>query len=172
MKQYIPELLEILFQIPLSQTLIDAFAEIGQNVPEFLNEIQDRLLNRLSMILSNSPYRQFGTPAYIRRYVPPTPSGAASQNPTDVQDAETVTLALKALRSFNFAGHFLLDFSRTNVMKFIDDENTTIRRQACLTCCEIARQTDQVVPTRGHAALVISELLSKLMNVMIADQDP
>eukprot|EP00002_Diphylleia_rotans_P004010 TRINITY_DN1288_c0_g1_i6.p1 TRINITY_DN1288_c0_g1~~TRINITY_DN1288_c0_g1_i6.p1 ORF type:complete len:2340 (-),score=509.17 TRINITY_DN1288_c0_g1_i6:204-7223(-) len=171
MKAHVAELLDILFQIPLSQVLIDTFGEIARHIPDYLGEVQDRLLNRLSMILSSTPYRQFGTPSYIKRFVPPTPTPNAPQNVLDTSDPETIVLALRALRSFNFTGHFLLDFCRDSVMKFIDDENSLSRREACLTCCTIASQTDNVVPTRGHAALVISELLSKLMNVMIADQD-
>ena len=76
----------------------------------------------------------------------------------------------------------LTEFVRANVVKYLEHDepyfitnlsglilSRQIRKEAALTCCKLLVQPSCSAPTRGYCALVISEILSKLLIVGIAD---
>jgi FKBP12-rapamycin complex-associated protein len=106
----------------------------------------------------------------------PLPAGAApASGPPSNADPELVRLALHTLGEFDFRGIVLTEFVRDSLVLYLDDDNTAIRVEAALTCAKLMAQTGGEhgdVPTRGHAAAVIGDVLEKLLVVGISDPDP
>jgi len=50
--------------------------------------------------------------------------------------------------------------------------NSAIRKAAALTCSSLLVRSNKHAPTRGYLAVVIGEVLERLLNVGIADPDP
>lgn len=101
--------------------------------------------------------------------------GAALSSVPSTADPELVRLALHTLGEFDFRGIVLTEFVRDSLVLYLDDDNTAIRVEAALTCAKLMAQTGSEngeVPTRGHAAAVIGDVLEKLLVVGISDPDP
>eukprot|EP00003_Mantamonas_plastica_P010783 TRINITY_DN2025_c0_g1_i1.p1 TRINITY_DN2025_c0_g1~~TRINITY_DN2025_c0_g1_i1.p1 ORF type:complete len:2240 (+),score=782.23 TRINITY_DN2025_c0_g1_i1:702-7421(+) len=180
LSKHVGSLLDCMFASTLSQGLTYALKDLAAYIPELLSAIQKRLLDRLSLILTDSPYKMLGTPSSSSSSTLKDIKGKGrvslqSANTTsagDTLDAPTVTLALKTLGSFDFLGHNLTEFVRDHVMNFLDDDVPQIRKEAAITCSRLLVQSSEKLPTRGHLALLVSEVLEKLLAVGIADPDP
>eukprot|EP01065_Artemidia_motanka_P017505 TRINITY_DN2095_c0_g2_i2.p1 TRINITY_DN2095_c0_g2~~TRINITY_DN2095_c0_g2_i2.p1 ORF type:complete len:2522 (+),score=807.37 TRINITY_DN2095_c0_g2_i2:103-7668(+) len=111
--------LELLFGWGASLRLAEALKIIIENFPRLESGIQDRMLQLLQKTLSGHA----GTAA------------GAGQPPR----AEDITRALIVCRNFgrwtNCVGH--ADLVRDHVMRYLDDENPTVRKEAALTCARI-----------------------------------
>eukprot|EP00004_Rigifila_ramosa_P027283 TRINITY_DN882_c0_g1_i1.p1 TRINITY_DN882_c0_g1~~TRINITY_DN882_c0_g1_i1.p1 ORF type:complete len:2377 (-),score=590.06 TRINITY_DN882_c0_g1_i1:39-6899(-) len=173
LKPHVAELLEQLFAVPLSQPLVDALTDLGMTaIPEILPTVQERLLNRLSLILSGNPYRAPGMPPSTPTASPLGGGSSIREAPIDLPDPELTILALRTLGTFDFSGNQLSEFAREVVLNYTDDDNTQIRKEACLTCATLLTRPNEAAQTKGHGAIVVSEVLEKLLTVGIADPDP
>lgn len=87
-------------------------------------------------------------------------------------DRATVTLALKTLGTFNFKGHRLNEFVRDIVIRYADDESPDVR-QAATTCCAQVLARDPIIhQNSSYAVKLVSDVLTKLLAVVIADPLP
>ena len=59
-----------MFDTGLSPALTQSLSDLVTNIPSFLPKIQERLLNLISMVLSNKPYYHPGTPLSLRKKAP------------------------------------------------------------------------------------------------------
>ncbi|EXX76507.1 Tor2p [Rhizophagus irregularis DAOM 197198w] len=162
------ELLDLMFACGLSEPLRQALMELAVFIPPLLPNIQERLLNMLSTILSGQTFRAPGSPASegpdLRRHL--------KTDISEMKDVETVTLALKTLGSFNFEGHILNEFVRDCVVRYLEQDNHGVREAAALTCCQLFARDPILDQTSNHAILVVNEVLEKLLTVGVADPDP
>eukprot|EP01132_Coremiostelium_polycephalum_P002833 gene2833-3519_t len=175
-----PHMLVILpqmFQVGLSQTLIDSLKDLTIHHPSLIPLIQQKLLNLLSQVLANKPFSEPGAPSpYRKSAVPfqgvPLPHHLGHFN-SDTYEPATITLALKTLGSFDFSKHNLLEFVRECVVNYLDDDITEIRRESAITCSQLmTKSPSESAPTRGHSSVIVGEILEKLLVVGIADPEP
>lgn len=188
-------MVDAMFRVGLSAELTEALRDVSNAVPELLPEIQTRLLNLLSVILAGTLYRPSPTPGHQDRgsgtggsdgHVKSDGSGIVDGTVSKihgnalpqerVQDnSQLVVLALQTLGSFDMRGHNLVDFVRDCVLNYLDDDVAEIRKEAARTSCRllVAERGDGMLPpVRGHAALVVGDVLEKLLMVGISDPDP
>eukprot|EP01116_Phalansterium_solitarium_P018594 TRINITY_DN4988_c0_g1_i2.p1 TRINITY_DN4988_c0_g1~~TRINITY_DN4988_c0_g1_i2.p1 ORF type:complete len:2361 (-),score=824.80 TRINITY_DN4988_c0_g1_i2:390-7472(-) len=163
------ELLDMLFALGLCPALIDCLAEIAQFVPQLSQEVQERLLDLLSRILSGKRFTHAGTPARRRKLAePPAPPQTFAS--TREEFDRIVAMALLTLGTFNFEGYFLVDFARDTVVKYFKDPNVAVRKQAAMCCCKLAGESIER-RSRQHA-IIVNDILEKLLALAISDPDP
>ncbi|KAG6820409.1 hypothetical protein H0H93_000916 [Arthromyces matolae] len=139
--------LDLMLACGLSESLRQALVAIARYIPPLLRTIQgatrhatndfskrlmllsDRLLDLLSSILSDKPYKQLGAPTLGRPEVPAMSRDLNSTSmPAMEKSSELITLALQTLGSFDFSGHVLNEFVRTNALPYLEDDNPEVRR--------------------------------------------
>ncbi|CAG8502333.1 8312_t:CDS:10 [Funneliformis caledonium] len=166
--KHMHELMDLMFACGLSEPLRQALMDLARFIPPLLPNIQERLLNMLSITLSGQQFRAPGSPASegpdLRRHL--------KTDMSEMKDVETVTLALKTLGSFNFEGHILNEFVRDCVVRYLEQDNPEVREAAALTCCQLFARDPILDQTSNHAILVVNEVLEKLLTVGVADPDP
>lgn len=119
LQKYLPDLLDLLFAVGLHLSVTTSLADLAEYVPSYAQEIQERLLDLLSVILAHKNFVYPGTPSKLRKkaVIPPT-------QPTNSEERDrTVALALNTLGSFNFSYFVLIDFLRECVVNFLNDRN-------------------------------------------------
>ncbi|KAG0305001.1 phosphatidylinositol kinase- protein kinase tor1 [Dissophora globulifera] len=164
MEYRLSELLDLMLASGLSEPMCQSLTDLATYIPHSLPNIQERLLNMISMILSGNIYRAPGAPQPKKL--------AQARNSAyflEPRDPEAIILALRTLGSFNFSGHMLNEFVRDSCVMYLDDENGGIRRAAAQTCCRLFARDPIVFQTSSHAVQVVDEVLEKLLLVGIAD---
>lgn len=149
--------------------------------------VPERLLEKLSLLLSGQNYRPTGAPLpMMRTELSLTQvSSAGGQYPT--KNSETIQLALDTLATFDFAGnlhftfrrfrpisyickgHQLNDFVRTCALPYLEDEQPEIRLRAATTCCRLFMRDASMHYKNTYSLEIINEVLEKLLMVSIAD---
>eukprot|EP01114_Cavostelium_apophysatum_P008932 TRINITY_DN21_c0_g2_i1.p1 TRINITY_DN21_c0_g2~~TRINITY_DN21_c0_g2_i1.p1 ORF type:complete len:2332 (-),score=773.36 TRINITY_DN21_c0_g2_i1:268-7263(-) len=165
-------LLDQMFAEGLSQTLTDSLADLAKHIPTLAQEIQERLLDLLSVTLADKPFNYPGTPhKYRKKNVIMTPT-STPQTPKELDSDKAVALALNILGSFNFSsGLILTEFLRESVVHYLQDSNLSIRKEAVICCCKLmGNSTEQ--HARAYHSLVVSEVLEKLLSLAITDPEP
>ncbi|KAK0553866.1 phosphatidylinositol kinase- protein kinase tor1 [Tilletia horrida] len=164
---YVQELLGLMFSCSLSQELVDALQKLVDAIGPLLRVVQEKLLDKLSMVLIGEPFRPLA---------PPYRSGIGSRNVVThgvaAESAETIVIALNTLGSFNFSGHLLSDFVRTCTLPYLEDDNVEVRKAAAISCAKRFSQDPICYQVSIHAIEVVNDVLDKLISVGIADPDP
>ncbi|KAF9586443.1 phosphatidylinositol kinase- protein kinase tor1 [Lunasporangiospora selenospora] len=168
--KYMHELLELMFATGLTEPLRQSLTELSNCIPPILPNIQERLLNMLSMILSGQMYKPLGAPNSTRPGI--TSSPVRRDLPSEPKDLDLIILALNTLGTFNFSGHVLNEFVRDCCIPYLEDDNSDVRRSAAQTCCQLFVRDPICFQTSAHAVQVVGEVLEKLLAVGIADPDP
>lgn len=182
--KYMHDLLGLIFACNLSVKLTQALVDLSHYLPPLLPTIQERLLNMISMVLCGRPFKPLGSPATVQ---PPMTIGTKQNRDgmtVEERDSE-ITLALHTLGSFDFTSKFLLsqrlkdvpdqedhilnEFVRDIAMKYVEDDNTEVRKAAALTCCQLFVRDPICYQTSNHAIQVVGEVMEKLLTVAIAD---
>ncbi|KAJ5074525.1 serine/threonine-protein kinase mtor [Anaeramoeba ignava] len=128
-------ILDSMFNSGLSEILIRSLSQISRNIPDLKLEIQERVLNTLSIILSRKPY--FTPKSVIESTV--NTNTRLNDSLTIAIDSSTpqVILALQTLRTFDFGTNDLLEFVRDKVLVYLESETGEIRTEATTTCIKI-----------------------------------
>ncbi|KAL9635499.1 MAG: hypothetical protein Q9164_003418, partial [Protoblastenia rupestris] len=168
--KYMEALLDPMFACGLSQALTQALVDMAHYIHPIKPQIQEKLLDLLSLVLSSRPFKPLGCP---NDKLPPVPAFAKDFNlsTTDHKDSEIV-LALGTLGSFDFAGHVLNEFVRDVAIAYTENHNPRIRKAAALTCCQLYVRDPIIYQTSFHAIRVVGDVIAKLLNVGVADTDP
>lgn len=100
--KYMDALLDPMFACGLSQSLTEALVDMASHIRPIKPQIQEKLLDLLSLVLSGRPFKPLGCP---ENKLPPIPAFAKDFNlsMSDRKDSEVV-LALNTLRTFGFDG--------------------------------------------------------------------
>jgi FKBP12-rapamycin complex-associated protein len=165
--RYMHELFDLMFACGLSMPLVQALERIVRAVPPLLRVVQLRLLDMLSVTLTDQPYRPLGAPA--RR--PIASVTAAVQPPAEHKTGESVTVALQTLGQFDFSGHILNEFVRSCTLPYLEDDAVDVRKAAAVTCARLFGDDPICYQTSMHAIEVVNDVLDKLMTVGIADPE-
>ncbi|KAL7268146.1 phosphatidylinositol kinase-related protein kinase tor1 [Rhizina undulata] len=169
--KYMHELLDLIFACGLSVKLTQALVDLSHYIPPLLPIIQERLLNMISTVLCGRPFKPLGSPANVQPPPPMLGRQYRDGQTSEEKDAE-ITLALHTLGSFDFSNHVLNEFVRDVAMKYVEDDDTEVRKAAALTCCQLFVRDPICFQTSNHAIQVVGEVMEKLLTVAIADPDP
>ncbi|RMZ86883.1 hypothetical protein DV736_g5890, partial [Chaetothyriales sp. CBS 134916] len=170
LSKYMEALLDPIFACGLTPPLQDALREMAHHIPPIKNNIQDKLLDLLSLILLRQPYRPLGCPP---SRIPPLPSFARDYGglPAEYSTSE-IHLALVTLGTFDFSGHILNEFVRDVTIRYATHENADIRLAAAITCSQLFTR-DPIMNQKGNNAIqVVSEVVDKLLTMAVGDPDP
>ncbi|BBN14806.1 serine/threonine-protein kinase mTOR [Marchantia polymorpha subsp. ruderalis] len=185
MEESVRSLLELMFQCGLTPTLVDSLKQISSSMPSLLPQVQERLLESISLVLAKAPYRPSKAGAPVPRIpsAPSTPVGSEYVGPALTQ------LALQTLTNFDLQGHELLEFAREAVVPYLEDEDALTRRKAAVCCCRLVQHSTFTAGGPGSSRLVthrngrafgmgfrkrrllIEEILEKLLVGAVADTD-
>lgn len=182
--KYMHDLLSLIFACHLSVKLTQALVDLSHYLPPLLPTIQERLLNMISMVLCGRPFKPLGSPATVQLPMTIAAKQYRDGMTAEERDAE-ITLALHTLGSFDFTSkfpvpysidyvpdwedHILNEFVRDIAMKYVEDDNTEVRKAAALTCCQLFVRDPICYQTSNHAIQVVGEVMEKLLTVAIAD---
>jgi vesicle coat complex subunit len=88
-----------------------------------------------------------------------------------LEATDVVAISLRTLGSFPMDEAPLLPLVRDCVVSYLDHPHTLVRREAALTCSRLLIDPTKPVRFRGPSAVVVEEVLQKLLQVMVADPD-
>ncbi|KAL3814338.1 hypothetical protein ACJIZ3_015606 [Penstemon smallii] len=173
---YVRSLLDTMFSIGLSLTLVEALERISISIPSLLPTIQVRLLECTSGTLSRHQQVQSRPPAVITR----TSSVAAMPQESEHSGSALVQLALQTLACFDFKGHDLLEFVRAFVVAYLEDEDGNTRKEAAFCCCTLVANSLSGVSSAqfsssrssragGKRRRLVEEIVEKLLIAAVAD---
>ncbi|TPX35002.1 hypothetical protein SmJEL517_g02512 [Synchytrium microbalum] len=163
--RYIHELLDLMFAAGLTEPLRQALADLANHIQPLLPNIQERLLNMLSLILCGQPYRHPGAPPRMNGII-----HTRDLLILEGRDQETIILALTTLGSFDFTGHILNEMVRDCAAPYLEDDDAEVRKAAAVTCCQLLAR-DGLYGSSTYAMQIVGEVLEKLLTVGISDQD-
>lgn len=166
MTKHMHELLELMFSNGLSDPLRTALVDLVQYIPPLLPIIQEKLLDLLAVTLSGEKFKPPGMPINWRSV--PNAADLSGLEP----DRATVNLALKTLGTFNFKGHRLNEFVRDVVIRYTDDESPDVRQAAATSCAQVLARDPIIHQNSSYAVKLVSDVLTKLLAVVIADPLP
>lgn len=169
LSKYMEGLLDPIFACGLSKSLTQALADMAHYIPPIKSNIQEKLLDMLSIILCGTPFRPLGCPEHR---LPPMPSFAKDFGAHDSHSDSEIALALHTLGSFDFSGRILNEFVRDVAVNYVENDNPEIRKASALTCCQLFFHDPIINQTSGHSIQVVSEVIDKLLTVGIGDPDP
>ncbi|XP_062572359.1 serine/threonine-protein kinase mTOR-like [Saccostrea cucullata] len=167
------DLLDSMFATGLSPALTAALRDLAIQIPQLKKEIQEGLLKNLSLILMGRQLRHPGAP---KSPVMPLPLSVSLTNLADIQDATSITLALKTLGSFDFEGHSLTQFVQHCAEQYLSSDHKEIRMEAVRTCARLLTPLLQLLAnSQGQISIAamntVAEVLHKLLVVGITDTD-
>ncbi|XP_048736860.2 serine/threonine-protein kinase mTOR-like [Ostrea edulis] len=167
------DLLDSMFATGLSPALTAALRDLAIQIPQLKKEIQEGLLKNLSLILMGRQLRHPGAP---KSPLQSLPLSASLTNLVDVQDATSITLALKTLGSFDFEGHSLTQFVQHCAEQYLSSDHKEIRMEAVRTCARLLTPLLQLLAnSQGQISIAamntVAEVLHKLLVVGITDTD-
>ena len=160
-------LLDVMFACGLSDSLTQALVDMAHYVAPVKPQIQDKLLDLISLVLCNKPFKPLGCPD---NRLPPIPQFAKEWQQYGVTHGDPeIALALHTLGSFDFKGYTLNEFVRDVALPYVQNYNAEIRKAAALTCCQIYVQDPIIKQTSYHAIGVVRSVVSQLLNAAVAD---
>ncbi|XP_015906953.1 serine/threonine-protein kinase mTOR [Parasteatoda tepidariorum] len=168
----IKELLEPMMATGLSPSLTASLRELATEIPQLKKDIQEGLLKMLSVVLMRRTLRHPGMPKHLSSL---PPSSSLHQSLLEVNDAASLTLALKTLGSFDFQGRPLMLFVRYCAENYLSSENKEIRLEAVRTCCKLLSPAVDSMKASGRYSssltATVQEVLAKLLMVGVTDSD-
>ena len=172
LSKYMEALLDPIFACGLSEALTQALVDMAHYIPPVKSVIQDRLLDMLSRVLCGRSYQLPGHPGHANSLPPIFTKDVRDHDPAlgDAKEAE-VRLALQTLGSFDFSGHVLNEFVHDVAIRYIEDDDALIRRNAALTCCQLLVKDPIVNQSSRHAIKVVGNVVERLLTLAVADPD-
>ena len=159
---FLPELISMIFTSGLSYQMRQTLADISLNVTSFVPVIQDKLLNLLSMVLTNHPYR----PSFLS-----TTTNSNKSKVYEPKDPLLIILALETLSTFEITGHSLADFLQEAVVPYLDFDDPNIRSAAAKTICSVISR-DPIKHQKNQISFdLVYEILVRLTTIGISDPD-
>ncbi|ORZ29853.1 armadillo-type protein, partial [Catenaria anguillulae PL171] len=189
--KYLLDVLDLFFSSGISQPLVQALVDISSHIPPLLPTIQERLLNLVSIILSQQPFRAPGSPARpgisgvggvggVVALLPGSASIHSAAGSTsgkegtaagaEARDTEAIILALDTVGSFDF-GQNLNEFVSHIVTQYLEDDVAEVRLAAALTCCHVLSSDPVRFQTSAYAIEQVNSVLERLLTVAVADPD-
>ncbi|KAF2210767.1 hypothetical protein CERZMDRAFT_99368 [Cercospora zeae-maydis SCOH1-5] len=174
LSKYMEALLDPIFACGLSDALTQALVDMAHYIPPVKTTIQEKLLDLLSRTLCGQPFQTLGHPTQGKGLPPIYTKEYRDQKDPQHQEHkdQEIALALHTLGSFDFTGHVLNEFVRDVAIRYVEDDDPTIRKAAALTCCQLFVKDPIVHQTSHHAIQVVSDVIEKLLTVGVSDPEP
>lgn len=67
-------------------------------------------------------------------------------------------------------GYILNDFIHDVAVRYVDSDNSAIRKAAALTCCQLIVKDPIIHQISRHATSTVGHILERLLAVAVADQ--
>jgi FKBP12-rapamycin complex-associated protein len=192
-KPYISDLIDEMFRAGLSNDLIHCLQSIAQCVPDQHGDIEDRMLQEVSLCLAG--VRDYYDPSSAARTLSRSYSldtsasySDATLNPkvnTNMSDepevVHSLVLSLQTLASFggairkaNASGNSvpLLPFVQEVASRYLAHPSSEVRRASALTCCalllpyETSREKKRI---GGYTGVIVENVLETLLRVAVSD---
>ena len=188
--KYMDALLDPIFACGLSEPCTQALVDMAHYIPPAKSNIQEKLLDLLSNVLSGRPFSPVGSPTH-NTINAPLPRDSKDPQVNEQRENEII-LALTTLGSFDFTSskvdpifefesaherfintfheEFILnEFVRDVVIRYVEDDNPVIRRASALTSCQLMVKDPSVRQASRHAMRTVSTVIQRLLNVAVAD---
>ncbi|KAK5135249.1 hypothetical protein LTR08_005499 [Meristemomyces frigidus] len=174
LSKYMEALLDPIFACGLSNALTQALVDMAHYIPPAKATIQEKLLDLLSRTLCGRPFQALGHPTHGQGLPPVYLKDLREQrDPQHLEHKDLeIALALHTLGSFDFSGHVLNEFVHDVAIRYVEDDDSIIRKAAALTCCQLFVRDPIVHQTSHHAIQVVSDVIEKLLTVGVADLQP
>ncbi|KKF92485.1 Phosphatidylinositol 3-kinase tor2 [Ceratocystis platani] len=185
LSKYMSALLDPIFACELTPKLTQALVDMAFYIPSVKPEIQERLLDMLSVVLCGEPFKTLGAPQPNTLVSAPIITKDNKDPQAYELRKEEIKLALNTLGSFDFTGiflsfktlillyaldsHVLNEFVRDVAIKYIEDDDPDTREAAALTCCQLYVRDPIMNQTSIHALQVVSDVVDKLLTMVISD---
>ena len=168
--KYMEALLDPIFACGLSEALTQALVDMAHYINPIKHQIQEKLLDLLSIVLSGRPFRPLGCP---ENKLPALPAFAKDFNLSVAEHKDSeIVLALGTLGGFDFTGHGLNEFVRDVAMQYTNSNNPKVRKASALTCCQLFVRDPIIYQTSFHAIRVVGDVIERLLALGVADVDP
>lgn len=168
--KYMDALLDPMFACGISDSLTQALVDMAHYIPPIRPAIQEKLLDLISLVLCNRPFKTLGCPP---NRLPPMPAFAREWTPQNLEHKNSeIALALHTLGSFDFSENVLNEFVRDVAIRFVENDNPEIRKASALTCCQLYVHDPIINQTSFHAIRVVGMVIHKLLAVGVGDPDP
>ena len=173
LSKYMEALLDPIFACGLSDALTQALVDMAHYIPPVKPVIQEKLLDMLSRVLCGRPFRLPGHPTHGSPLPPIYTKEVRDQRDPQHLDhkEEEIALALHTLGSFDFSGYVLNEFVRDVAIRYVEDDDSHIRKAAALTCCQLFVRDPIINQSSQHAIQVVSDVVEKLLTVGVADPE-
>uniref|UniRef100_A0A7S1SYY6 Serine/threonine-protein kinase TOR n=1 Tax=Tetraselmis chuii TaxID=63592 RepID=A0A7S1SYY6_9CHLO len=146
-RQHVEALLDPMFSTGLSEVLVESLTNVANALPELLPQIQEQLLDLISLTLARQPFKP--NSRHAGHLVQALASG-------ELQGPPLTRLALQTLGDFEFGHTLLLDFVREHIVAYLDDSDVKTRKAAALACCHLLQKQQNL---SGQGALQGAGLL-------------
>lgn len=185
--QYMGDLIEKLFQAGLSNDLIQCLHSIADFIPSQQEEIENRMLEEVSIRLAGmrDVYKPLAN--YRTRLSSPVNAEAGTGAPRilinldhDSQTVRSLVLSLQTVASFG--GNMgrvgsktsvvpLLPFIQDVVARYLLHPSSEVRRAAAVTCCKllVTPESEGGHVIRSHSGLMVEDVLDTLLRVAVSD---
>lgn len=126
-----------MFNLDLSNALINTLTEVSKNIPRLCPYIQERLIHELSLVLSGKPYYKPSitkADRLVQTYLLPT---NIIQKDITTYDINIIKLALDFLITIDWGNINLLPMLKESVVIYLDHQISSIRKSAAIACCQV-----------------------------------
>lgn len=186
--EYMGDLVDKMFQAGLSNDLIQCLHSIAEFIPSLKEEIEDRMLEEVSVCLAGmrdvyKPLANYRTRSFLERNTTPNEDASPRVFINMDEDENTVRSLVLSLQTVaSFGGNMgrvgsktmvvpLLPFIQDVVARYLVHPSNEVRRAAAMTCCRllVTMEGDKGHVIRSHSGLMIEEALETLLRVAVSD---
>ncbi|PNS15729.1 hypothetical protein CAC42_4181 [Sphaceloma murrayae] len=173
LSKYMEALLDPIFACGLSEALTQALVDMAHYIQPVRQAIQEKLLDMLSKVLCGRAFQLPGQPGHLDALPPIYTKDVRDRDPQSLGEykLQEVRLALQTLGSFDFSGHVLNEFVHDVAIRYVDDDDSLIRKNAALTCCQLLVKDPIVNQTSRQAIKIVSDVVERLLTMSVADSD-
>ncbi|KAJ1988065.1 phosphatidylinositol kinase- protein kinase tor1 [Coemansia spiralis] len=197
---YILKVLDLMFVTGLSQTLCKALSVLAVKVNQLQPVIQNKLLDMLSIILVDVPFRpnqpsldrieqQLNTLSIQNSTTINTSSLIGSSDNDDLASKgesaslviitarsipvthDILLLALRTLSTFDFRQENLFEFVHKAVLQYFDHSSTAVRKEAMCAASQLVLASSMHLEMSGAGSEVTGEVAQRLVAAAVTDLD-
>ncbi|KAJ3451110.1 serine/threonine-protein kinase mtor [Anaeramoeba flamelloides] len=156
-----------IFNLPLSEEVIDCCLKIKKYLKELSNEIDKKMYDSVSSILGTA--LSLSNTSHSINVNKQRNQSSMSKFESEY-DFNQIILSLRCLTIFEITLRKLLEFTDTAVLHYLNDSNKLIRKEAALTCCKVLIKSS-ISGNEEMNNLIENSILNKLLVVAITDTE-
>ena len=178
-KYYTNGLVDLMLACPLSDYMLETFNTINEEIPSMEAFITDKLSDLISFNLSGHRFYPSGSPNEPTEFSLEKARQWRDENEllrngidnTDSNDARILIQALNMVQTVK-PNYSMGEFVSSVIILYIEHNDPSVRKLAATTACDLFVRDDICKQTSGHSLNMVSDVLSKLLTVAVADPLP